>query len=130
MIIVPTTTEEAVSESQRDRCRWLLGGRGAVGVAAARLAEELGLETEHGEGCAFGGEGRIGDDEDEDADADMGGETGTEMVVVDQRHSRGSSPAIEDAKEDDEDGVVVGSGSTDGWEDEWVGEGKSKDFWI
>ncbi|KAF7503117.1 hypothetical protein GJ744_004294 [Endocarpon pusillum] len=128
VIIVPPTTEELVSESHQDRCRWLLGRRGAVEVAAARFAEELGFETEHGQGCAFDGKRRIGDDEDED----MGGETGTEMVV-DQGNGAGSSPAVEDAREDHEDGgVVVGSASAsaDGWEDEWVGEGKSKDFWI
>ena len=123
MIIIRTTTEELVSESHQDRCRWLSGRHGAVEVAAARFAEELGFETEHGAGCAFGGKWRIGDDEDED----MGGETGTEMVV-DQRNNEGGSPAVEEAKEDREDGI--GCASADGWEDEWVGEGKSKDFWI
>ncbi|ERF69233.1 hypothetical protein EPUS_01190 [Endocarpon pusillum Z07020] len=130
VIIIPPTTEELVSESHQDRCRWLLGRRGPVEVAAARFAEELGLETEHAQGCAFDGKRRIRDDKHEDED--MGGETGTE-TVVDQRNGAGSSPAVEEAKEDHEDGVMVvgsASASADGWEDEWVGAGKSKDFWI
>ncbi len=118
VIIMPSAIRKLVSDRQPDHRSPLAAGRRDVALAARKFAEELGFETAHRDGCAFGG-------------GWIGGERAVAEAGADLGHRGGCSPAAGQGEEDyDDDDDGVGCAFEADWADEWVGEGEGADFWI
>lgn len=122
LIVIPTTTRKLVSDRHHNKYSRLSSGRRDVERAAKKFAEELGLETEHGDGCPFDRKWKRCDEE-----GGVEGEGPTE-TGADLSSGEGYSPAAELVEEDGEDGLGCAFGER--WDEEWVGEGEDADFWV